>query len=158
MEKLNTGLSEKERSGSAEILNKVLSDEFVLYTKTRKYHWNVTGMQFKSMHELFEEHYRDIEMKIDEVAERVRALGLLAIGTLEQFKELSRLKESSEDIADPATMIKNLVNDHEMIITNLRKDLKICEEKYNDMGTSDFLTGMMEDHEKMAWMLRAYLE
>lgn len=158
MEKLNTGLSEKERMGSADILHHVLSDEFVLYTKTRKYHWNVTGMQFKSLHELFEEHYSDLEEKVDDVAERVRALGFFAIGTLKQFSKLTRLEEHEGDIGDAKSMLQNLVKDHETIISHLRKDLETCQEKYNDAGTSDFLTSLMGDHEKMAWMLRAYLE
>ena len=158
MEKINTGLTEKDRAGSVDILHHVLSDEFVLYTKTRKYHWNVTGMQFKSLHELFEEHYRDIEEKIDEVAERVRSLGFLAMGTLKQFSKLTRVEEHEDDNGDAKEMLQHLVKDHETIITHLRKDLETCQEKYNDVGTSDFLTSLMEDHEKMAWMLRAYLE
>ncbi|MCG8387893.1 MAG: DNA starvation/stationary phase protection protein [Cytophagales bacterium] len=157
MEKLNTGLTEKDRFGSVELLHHLLADEFVLYTKTRKYHWNVTGMQFKSLHELFEEHYRDIEEKIDDVAERVRSLGFMAIGTLKQFSQLTRLEEHEEDNGEASAMLENLVRDHEMIISHLRADLETAQQKCNDAGTSDFLTGIMEDHEKMAWMLRAYL-
>ncbi len=158
MEKLNTGLSEKERFGTVSLLYHLLADEFVLYTKTRKYHWNVTGMQFKSLHELFEEHYQDIEEKIDEVAERIRALGHPALGTLKQFSKLTRLEEREDEDSDATTMLKNLVIDHEIIISHLRKDLDTVLEAYNDAGTSDFMTAFMESHEKMAWMLRSYLE
>ncbi len=158
MEKINTGLSEKERFGSVELLYHLLSDEFVLYTKTRKYHWNVTGMQFKSLHELFEEHYRDIEDKIDQVAERIRALGYLSLGTIKQFSKLTRLQEHEDEDHTARTRLKNLIHDHEEIISNLRSDLNIALEKNRDAGTSDFMTSLMESHEKMAWMLRSYLE
>ncbi|MBP2831238.1 DNA starvation/stationary phase protection protein [Aquimarina sp. U1-2] len=158
MEKLNTGLTEKDRFGSVELLNHLLADEYVLYTKTRKYHWNVRGMQFKSLHELFEEHYRDLEEKIDEIAERIRALGHYAIGTLKQFSKLTRLEEHEEDNGDARSMLQNLVYDHELIINHLRSNLETCQEKYHDAGTSDFFTSMMKDHEKMVWMLRVYLE
>ncbi|WP_350286955.1 DNA starvation/stationary phase protection protein [uncultured Croceitalea sp.] len=157
MEKINTGLSDKERFGSVQLLYHLLSDEFVLYTKTRKYHWNVTGMQFKSLHELFEEQYTDIESKIDEVAERVRSLGHLSIGTLKQFSKLTRLEEHEDEDSDATTMLKNLVADHETIASHLRKDLETAMDDYKDAGTSDFMTAFLEDHEKMAWMLRSYL-
>ncbi len=158
MEKLNTGLSEENRFGAVSILHHLLADEFVLYTKTRKYHWNVTGMHFKSLHEMFEKHYKDLEEKIDDVAERVRALGYFAMGTLQQFSELTRLEEHVDEDGNAEVMVQNLVKDHETIIAYLRKNLETVIEKYHDAGTSDFITGIMKDHEKMAWMLRAYSE
>ncbi|MBP2831838.1 DNA starvation/stationary phase protection protein [Aquimarina sp. U1-2] len=158
MEKVNLGLSEKQRLGSAQLLNHLLSDEFILYTKTRKYHWNVTGMQFKSLHELFEEQYRALEEQIDEVAERVRSLGFQSIGTLKQFTKLSRLEEHETEDDNAKAMLLSLITDHETIVSHLRKDLEKAEQEYGDAGTADFMTSLMTTHEKTAWMLRAYLE
>ncbi len=154
---LHIGLNDRERSASADILNRVLSDQHVLYVKTRKYHWNVTGRNFYSLHHLLEEHYTAIAAASDEVAERVRALGQASFGTMDEFVECATLKE--EPGVNPAAMqmVANLVADHEQVIRNLRTFVDQTEE-LNDMGTSDFLTGLMEAHEKMAWMLRAFLE
>ncbi len=157
MKKIETGLDKNRRQSSTDVLNNVLADEFVLYTKTRKFHWNVTGMQFKSLHEMFEEHYGDLEVKIDDVAERIRSLGFLASGSLEEFAKLTRLKEHTQGNLKADEMIEQLVNDHETLIRELREDIVKCEEEYNDVGTGDFLTSLLVDHEKMAWMLRSYL-
>ncbi|MBP2833787.1 DNA starvation/stationary phase protection protein [Aquimarina sp. U1-2] len=157
MKKIATGLDKNQRQSSTDVLNQVLADEFVLYTKTRKFHWNVTGMQFKSLHEMFEEHYGDLEIKIDDVAERIRSLGFLALGSLEEFAKLTRLKEHTQGNPKADEMIEQLVNDHETLIRELREDIVKCEEEYNDVGTGDFLTSLLVDHEKMAWMLRSYL-
>ncbi len=157
MKNINTGINEHSRKGSSDILNNILADEFVLYTKTRKYHWNVTGMQFKALHEMFEEHYGDLEVKIDDVAERIRSLALFAPGSLKEFSALTRLKEEPTGNISAEEMIVQLVNDHETIIKELRVDIVKCEEEFNDVGTGDFLTALLVDHEKMAWMLRSYL-
>lgn len=156
--KTNIGLTEKESFGSAELLNRLLADEFILYVKTRNYHWNVTGMHFRSLHQLFEEMYGELDERIDEVAERVRFLGFRAFGTVEQYKAYARLKESPDDQPDSRTMLRHLLDDHEALIRHVREDLVVAEEKYHDAGTSDFLTAILEKHEKTAWMLRAYLE
>ncbi len=155
--KTNIGLDEKDRSGSATILNHLLSDEFLLYTKTRNYHWNVTGRDFYELHKFFEEQYEALDEIMDEVAERVRSLGHFAFGTMEQFSKFSRLKESIADTTSAGDMLQHLLTDHETIIRHLREDQQLAAEKYHDAGTSDFLTGLMEQHEKMAWMLRAFL-
>jgi len=156
--KVNIGLSDKNRKGAAEILNRLLSDEYVLYTKTRNYHWNVTGSDFSELHKFFEAQYEELDNIIDEVAERARSLGENSLGTLKEFLEHSGLKESPTHHPKAEKMIVHLLHDHEVLIRNLREDLRTCDEKLDDMGTSDFLTGLMEQHEKMAWMLRAYLE
>jgi starvation-inducible DNA-binding protein len=156
--KTKIGLSDKDRSGSIEILNQLLADEYVLYTKTRNYHWNVTGDDFSELHKFFEAQYEEIDEIIDEVAERARSLGGNSLGTLKEFLGLTRLKELPKDYPADKQMIARLLTDHESIIQSLRSDLAACSERYHDMGTSDFLTGLMEQHEKMAWMLRAYLE
>jgi len=152
------GLDEENRLGSADILNKLLSDEYVLYTKTRNYHWNVTGRDFNQLHKFFEEQYTQLDAIIDEVAERVRALGYYSFGTLEQFRQTARLKEQTGDIPPAEQMLNKLLADHETIIRQLREDLRVSNDQYNDAGTSDFLTGLMEQHEKMAWMIRAHLQ
>jgi starvation-inducible DNA-binding protein len=154
----NIGLSYQQRQGVAQILGPLLSDEYVLYTKTRNYHWNVAGPQFNDLHKFFEAQYNELNDIVDEVAERTRALGEPAIGTLAEFVQHSRLKEHPGHYAEAHDMLANLLLDHETLIQQLRRDLEICAEAYHDMGTNDFLTGLMERHEKMAWMLRAFLE
>lgn len=154
----NIGLTEDQRNGVAAILNTLLADEYVVYTKTRNYHWNVVGPQFNDLHKFFEAQYTALNEIVDEVAERTRALGGKATGTLTEFLKYTRLNEQPGQSPDARGMIAELLADHEAIIRHLRVDLETCLEKYHDAGTNDFLTGLMEQHEKMAWMLRAFLE
>ena len=156
--KPNIGLTDDQRVGVCEILNGRLADEYVLYTKTRKYHWNVTGLEFSQLHAFFEVQYDILEEAIDEIAERVRQLGFMAIGTLDEFKTLSKIKEKPGHNPGAVEMIRDLLHDHETVITQLRQDIDTTADKYHDMGTSDFLTAQLETQEKMAWMLRAHLE
>jgi starvation-inducible DNA-binding protein len=155
---LSIGLSESNRDAVVKILNNVLADEYVLYTKTRNYHWNVVGPQFNDLHKFFESQYEALNEVVDEVAERARALGGKAFGTLAEFSQHSRLKEQPGKQPPALTMVGNLQSDHEALVRTLRADLATVMEKHNDAGTSDFLTGLMEKHEKMAWMLRAFNE
>ncbi len=152
------GISEKNRSAAVSILNAVLADEYVLYTKTRNYHWNVTGTHFSEYHKFFEAQYEALDEMIDEVAERARSLGGRALGTLKEFLKVARLKEEPGEVPAIKGMALSLLEDHEEVINLLREDLVSCAERYKDAGTSDFLTGLMEKHEKMAWMLRSMLE
>lgn len=154
---VNIGISEEHRQGVVNILTRVLADEHVLYIKTRKYHWNVVGPMFHSLHELFEEQYGELADNIDDIAERIRALGAPAVGTLEEFQRYTTLSEEPESYPDATAMLANLVADHETVIRNLRADQEACEKQYNDMGTNDFLIGLMQEHEEMAWMLRSFL-
>ncbi|MCI0624155.1 MAG: DNA starvation/stationary phase protection protein [Acidobacteria bacterium] len=154
----NIGLSDEQRKGVSQILNKVLSDEYVLYTKTRNYHWNVRGPQFHDLHKFFEDQYNELNDVVDEIAERVRSLGGMAIGTLAEFAQHSRLKEFPGNYPDAREMVTDLLTDHEAVIRQLRMDLATVAEKYQDLGTNDYLTGLMERHEKIAWMLRAMVE
>ena len=156
--KIEIGLTDQQRAGVAEILDRTLSDLFVLYTKTRNYHWNVVGEHFRDLHKLLEEQYEQLEEAIDLVAERSRQLGAPALGTLKEFLDHASLKEQPGDYPDAFTMLSNLCGDHESVIKWLRKSADDCDEKYHDMGTNDFLIGLMQEHEKMAWMLRSYLE
>jgi starvation-inducible DNA-binding protein len=157
MSKTNIGLTTEQLEGSISLLNRVLADEYLLYTKVRKYHWNVTGIHFNDLHKFFQELYEELEIIIDEVAERVRTLNGNAIGTIAEFAKISRLKEAPGDYPGSTEMIKNLLNEYNIVIREIRTDVEEIEEKYNDAGTADFLTGIMEQHEKKAWMLRSLL-
>ena len=153
----NIGISADNTKNIIDILNRLLANEYVLYTKTRNYHWNVTGMQFNDLHKFFESEYGELDGIIDEVAERCRTLGGKTVATLSEFIGNSKIKEQPDTYPEAQTMLRNLLIDHEIIIQALRQDLETCV-KLGDAGTSDFLTGLMEQHEKMAWMIRAFLE
>ncbi len=153
--KPNIGLSDKQRDAVVRILNTLLSDEYLLYTKTRNYHWNVDGPHFNDYHKFFESQYEALEEIVDQVAERARSLGGRPIATLAEMVKEARLKEHPGTLPDAPAMIAGLLADHETVIRALRADLQKCADDHGDMGTSDFLTGLMEDHEKMAWMLRS---
>lgn len=157
MSKINIGISDGDRAEVNKILSKVLADEYVLYTKTRNYHWNVVGPQFSEYHKLFSDQYEALDSDIDEIAERIRSLGAMTPATLAEFAKTSRLEEHPGVYPDASTMIANLLADHEAVIRTLRADVDSCV-KHNDAGTADFLTGLLEKHEKTAWMLRSMLE
>ena len=155
---VNIGLSEGPRQAVAKILSALLADEYVLYTKTRNYHWNVVGRQFNDLHKFFAEQYEAIDDFVDDVAERARTLGGHSVATLAEFVEAARLKEHPGQYPSADDMLENLLSDHETIIRQLRADADAAASKFHDMGTNDFLTGLMEEHEKMAWMLRSFQE
>lgn len=150
------GLKDEDRKGVGHLLNEVLCDEYVLYTKTRNYHWNVTGPGFAALHKLFERQYRSLDVIADDVAERARAMGAWAVGTLAEFKKRATIEEAPGRYPDAEEMTQELAADHETIIRHLRNDVATCERKYNDAGTASFLTELLVKHEKMAWMLRAH--
>ena len=155
--KLNIGISEKDLNRSAVLLSTVLANEMTLYIKTRKSHWNVSGESFMELHKLFESQYTQLEESIDEVAERIGKLGQKTIGTMQEFSKLSSLKERPGKYGSSKDMIRELLQDHEAIIIQLRQDVDVCAEKNKDAGTADFLTGLLEQHETTAWILRRYL-
>lgn len=157
-ENVDIGIESENRKEVVGILNTLLADEYVLYTKTRNYHWNVVGKDFKERHEFFQEQYEKLDEMIDEIAERTRQLGGLSIATLNEFIQIANLKENPGEYPSDIKMISNLLKDHESTIKFLRKSAKDCDEEYNDSGTNDFLIGLMEIHEKMAWMLRTHLD
>jgi starvation-inducible DNA-binding protein len=152
----NIGITEANRQQVSNQLAKLLADEYVLYTKTRNAHWNVEGPDFHSMHLFFESQYNQLDEIMDSVAERIRSLGHYAPATLKSFLELTHLTEYSERKNDSLGFIKELLADHESIIEFLRGNIDAFANTYKDAGTSDYITGLMEDHEKMAWMLRAH--
>lgn len=155
--KANIGITDKNREAVATILNELLADEHVLYTKTRNYHWNYEGSNFMEIHKFFEGQYEELAEVIDEVAERIRKIGHYAEGRMKDFLRLTRLDET-DYTTDQNEQIRNLLADHESIIINIRKVADKVDTTYKDAGSSDFLTGVMKTHEKMAWMLRSYLK
>ncbi len=155
--KPNIGISVKNLKAVTSILSSGLANAVLLYTKTRKFHWNVSGQSFMELHKLFEGQYKQLEEAIDELAERINKLGADAPGTMAEFINLAGLKESPGKYPAQKEMLKELLADHETVIVNLRIAIEDCAEKYNDSGTADFLTGLMEGHETMAWTLRRYL-
>jgi starvation-inducible DNA-binding protein len=157
MKQIDIGISDKDRQEINSILAKVLADEYVLYTKIRNYHWNVVGPHFSEYHRLFADQYTVLDGDIDEIAERIRSLGAKTPATLAEFAKTASIKEHPGSYPDAQAMVTNLVTDHEAIIRTLRADVESCV-KYNDVGTADFLTGLLEKHEKTAWMLRSILE
>lgn len=152
----NIGITEANRQAVANQLAKLLADEFVLYTKTRNAHWNIEGPDFHSMHLFFESQYNQLDDIMDSVAERIRTLGHYAPATLKSFLSLTHLTEYSERNNDSLGFIKELLGDHESIIEFIRGNIEPFANTYKDAGTSDYITGLLEDHEKMAWMLRAH--
>ncbi|MBX6380108.1 MAG: DNA starvation/stationary phase protection protein [Thermoflavifilum aggregans] len=154
--KANIGIPEKNLQEEAKMLNTLLADETVLYIKTRNYHWNLESHSFAEIHRFLEEQYTMLAGMIDELAERIRQLGHYAVATLEDYLKLTNLTEGQAgETQEKALQI--LLDDHETLIREIRKMAKQADEKYEDAGTNDFLVGLMEKHEKMAWMLRSYL-
>ncbi|MEL6319641.1 MAG: Dps family protein [Cyanobacteria bacterium J06626_14] len=158
MRPIKIGLTEAQRCGVIELLNHDLADVYLLLIKTRKYHWDVVGPQFRSLHELWQEHYEVLAENIDDIAERVRALGGYPLGTAEGFLRYASLKEHPNDLPNATEMVRRLAADYELIIRNLREHISQCSDEFKDEGTADFLTGLMEQYEEAAWILRSFIE
>ncbi|WP_341527754.1 Dps family protein [Nostoc sp. UHCC 0302] len=158
MTPINIGLTQEQRQGVINLLNQDLADSYVLLVKTKKYHWDVIGPQFRTLHQLWEEHYEKLTLSIDAIAERVRTLGGYPVGSLEGFLKIATLKEDAGRVPTATGMVSNLVNDHEQVIRNLRQHIDQSSEEFHDEGTADFLTGLLEAHEQIAWMLRSFIE
>ena len=153
---INIGMSEAQRKTIAEGLAKVLADSYTLYLKTHKFHWNVEGPMFRTLHLMFEEQYTELATAVDEIAERIRALGFPAPGAHSGFAALPRIKECNGK-TDALTMIQELVDGQETVVRTCRAFFPAVDEA-NDEATADLLTTRMQTHEKTAWMLRALLE
>ena len=156
--KVNDGLSKEQQAGVVNLLKAALGDQHVLYMRMRNYHWNVTGPQFQSLHALIENQYTQIEAVIDETAERIRQYGAIAPGTMKEMIELAHLSEEPGVVPSAREMVANLVADHEAIIRQLREDTKTAGDTYEDISVEDYFTRITQDHQKMAWLLRAHLE
>ena len=155
---MNIGLTDRQRTGVIDLLNHDVADAYLLLVKTKKYHWDVVGPQFMTLHKLWEEQYAALSDSIDLVAERIRSLGGYPVGTMAGCLQLASLKEHPGDVPMATEMVAQLMMDHEQIVRNLREHIDACSDTYKDQGTADFLTGLMEEHEKMAWMLRSFIE
>ena len=152
------GIKSENIEKVANTLIGILADEFILYVQTLKAHWNVESPNFFSLHKLFEEQYDKIGEVIDDVAERIRAIGHYAPATLREYLQLTHLTERSNQANDDTGFLRDLLTSHESIIANLRKHIDSVDQELHDAGTSDFITGIMVIHEKMAWILRSHLK
>jgi starvation-inducible DNA-binding protein len=153
---VNIGIDAKQREQIAQNLSRVLADSYTLYLKTHNFHWNVTGPMFQTLHLMFEQHYNELALAVDALAERIRALGLPAPGTYRKLIELSSVKEE-EHVPKAREMIRLLVEGHETVARTARASLEIADAA-NDQATADLLTQRLQVHEKTAWMLRSLLD
>lgn len=156
-ESVALGLSQEAVDGVVKLTTTLLADEYLLYTKLRKFHWNVTGPHFLELHTAFEEQYTAVETIIDETAERIRQYGAVSIGTLEEFKANARLTETPGVNPDARGMILEIVADHEAMVRNLRQDIDTIDDDYDDVSAEDYFTGVLHFHEKQAWLMRSLL-
>ncbi|MAF76537.1 MAG: DNA starvation/stationary phase protection protein [Halobacteriovoraceae bacterium] len=153
---LNIGINEDKRVDISKGLSQLLAETYTLYLKTHKYHWNVTGPMFQTLHVMFEEHYTALALAVDEIAERIRVMGVKSPGSYKEFSELSQVKEDATMDTDAQDMIKNLLADHEQVVRTAKDMLPLLEDA-NDEGTNSLLGARIEYHEKTAWMLKSLL-
>ena len=153
---IEIGLDETQRIDIAGHLSRLLADSYTLYLKTHNYHWNVTGPQFNTLHTMFETQYTELAIAVDEIAERIRALGIPAPGNYSDFSKLTSIAESSGG-ESAVEMIGELVLGQEAIVRTAREAFPAADDA-NDEPTADLLTQRMQVHEKNAWMLRSMLE
>ena len=152
---LNIGISAEDRQQIAGGLSKLLADSYSLYLKTHNYHWNVEGPMFNTLHLMFEQHYTELATAVDEIAERIRALGVKAPGSYTAFGSLTNIDEAAGD-ESAEEMIRQLVIGQETVARTAREAIKAAEAA-SDEPTADLLTQRMQIHEKNAWMLRSML-
>ena len=153
---LNTGISTEHRQKLADELSRLLADSYTLYLKTHNFHWNVTGPMFQTLHVMFEEHYTELALAVDLIAERIRALGFPAPGSYAAYARLSSVVDT-DGVPSALEMVKLLVEAHETVIRTAREAVNAAEEA-GDQATADLGTQRLQIHEKTAWMLRSLLE
>ncbi|MFT4244424.1 MAG: Dps family protein [Candidatus Woesearchaeota archaeon] len=146
--------NETMQKSVCELLKVLLANEHVLYIKLRNYHWNVVGPHFQEYHKFFEESYSEIEGHIDGTAERIRTLNQRPLSSMKEFLECATLKESLESDMSASKMLSELIQDYEHLILKFNENIAKCDE-IGDVGTEDFLTGMMQEYEKKLWMLKS---
>ncbi|MBS9777537.1 MAG: DNA starvation/stationary phase protection protein [Gammaproteobacteria bacterium] len=151
--KIDIGINEDNRIAIAQELNKLLADSYTLYLQTHNFHWNVTGVRFRDLHLMFEEHYTELATAVDEIAERIRSLGMFAQGTYQSFAELSAI-EPVEEIPNAEKMVTILMQNHEQVVKTCRKALAVAQDG-DDESSASLISDRMVIHEKTAWMLRA---
>ena len=155
-QKVNIGISETDRREIADGLSRLLADTYTLYLKTHNFHWNVTGAMFQTLHLMFETQYTELAGAVDEIAERIRALGFPAPGSYTEFAKLATVREAS-GIPVASDMVAQLVEGQETVVRTARSVIPAAD-KALDEATMDLLTVRMQYHEKTAWMLRSLLE
>ena len=148
------GASRKKIAAAA---SRLLADSYTLYLKTHNYHWNVKGPMFTTLHTLFELEYTELALAVDEIAERIRALGHVAPGSYTAFAKLAKVKEAGESVPPAIQMIEDLAADQDLVVSCAR-DLFAVASAANDQASADLATRRMLIHEKNAWMLRSHLE
>ncbi|MGH8354862.1 MAG: Dps family protein [Pseudomonas sp.] len=153
---INIGIAEQDRAAIAEGLSRLLADTYTLYLKTHNFHWNVTGPMFNTLHLMLEGQYSELALAVDQIAERIRALGFPAPGSYAAYARLSSIKEE-EGVPSAADMIKQLVQGQEAVVRTARSIFPLLD-KVSDEPTADLLTQRMQVHEKTAWMLRSLLD
>lgn len=153
---IDIGIDRKDRAKISEGLSKVLADTYTLYLQTHNFHWNVTGPLFNTLHLMFEQQYNELALAVDQIAERIRALGFPAPGTYQDYARLTSIEEVS-GVPSAENMIRTLVKAQETVVRTAREVFPLAESA-NDEPTADLLTQRMQVHEKTAWMLRSLLE
>ena len=156
MTKIDIGINKQDRTKVAEALKHLLADSYTLYLQTHNFHWNVSGPRFRDLHLMFEEHYTELATAVDEIAERIRTLGVAAPGTYKAFAKLSSSQEV-EGVPDAKEMVKILNESHEQVVKTCREALKLAEDA-EDESTAALVSDRMVIHEKTAWMLRMMQE
>jgi len=156
MTTINIGIDDTDRERVAKHLKKLLADSYTLYLQTHNFHWNVTGSQFRELHLMFEEHYNELALAVDEIAERIRTLGVAAPGTYKAFAALSAIEEV-EDVPSSRQMIEILNRSHETVVRTCREALTAAKNADDESSTA-LISDRMRVHEKTAWMLRVLLD
>jgi len=153
---IDIGIDAKDRARIAEALSRLLADTYALYLKTHSFHWNVEGPMFNTLHLMFMEQYTELWNALDEIAERIRALGFPAPGSYKAFAKLSSI-EDTDGVPEAMAMVRELVKGHEAVVRTARAAFGPAE-KSGDESTADLLTQRLQIHEKTAWMLRSLLK
>ncbi|NVK42415.1 MAG: DNA starvation/stationary phase protection protein [Oceanospirillaceae bacterium] len=150
---IHIGIPEADRKAIAEGLSRLLADSYTLYLQTHNFHWNVTGPQFRELHLMFEEHYNELAVAVDDIAERIRTLGAAAPGTYRAYAALSSIEEV-EGVPAAKQMVALLTSGHEQVVRTCREVLKLAQGA-DDESTASLVSDRMRIHEKTAWMLRS---
>lgn len=148
---------DQNKSSVSNLLKEILADQFLLYTKSRNYHWNVVGTNFYGLHKAFEDIYEGLAEDIDNIAERIRALGSNAPGTLKEFQKLSSIKETENNYPSSTEMVKEIINDLEYISNKLNSSAKKIQDENSDEVTAGMLYSLLEKYDKTMWMLKSTL-
>ncbi len=153
MTEIDIGIAANDRVKIAEGLKHLLADSYTLYLQTHNFHWNVTGPQFRELHLMFEEHYTELAVAVDDIAERIRTLDVAAPGTYQEFARLSSIAEI-EGVPAAEEMVDLLTRGHEQVVRTSRNVLKLAQDA-DDESTAALVSDRMRIHEKTSWMLRA---